>query len=219
MRHDVKPKIGESPHWDAETNSLYWIDLFGTNPGLFRYDFNEKKIYTATIQNETGIPGFIIPVAERKDKFLVGLNRDVKVIKWDGISAIAEALCTQFTMDGDIPSNRIHDSHADPHGNFYGGTTRLTFCNPTSKAPCGHVFKSTDGGPTEVVFDNQNGPNSMAWDTNNNKVFYVDSCKYEIRGYDWDPETTALSMKRKSLFFRNRFFFIGIFFSKSFFFI
>lgn len=140
------------------------------------------------------MPGYIIPIEGRKQKFLVGLGRNNKVIKWDGVSDTAEVYCTQFTMDADIPTNRIHDSHADPQGNFYGGTTRASFCSPTSTLPSGHVFKSTDGKPAEIVFDKQNGPNSMVWDINKYRVYYVDSCKYEIRGYDWDPITTALSM-------------------------
>lgn len=189
----MKPRLGETPHWDAETNSLYYIDLAFNNPALFRYDFEEKRTYYASIINETGIPGFIIPVEGRKQKFLVGLNQLVKLIKWDGISKTAEALCTQFTMDADIPTNRIHDCHADPYGNFYGGSSRLSFCNLKSTSPMGHVLKSTDGKPTEIVFDNQNLPNTMVWNTDKNKVYYVDSCARAVKGYDWDPKTTALS--------------------------
>lgn len=186
--------MGETPHWDAATQSLYYIDLVSNKTSLYRYDFKTGKTYAASIRNESQMPGYIIPIEGRKKKFLVGLAHDNKVIKWDGVSPTAEELCTQFTMDADTPSTRMHDSHVDPLGNFYGGSSRFRICDVTSTLPSGGVFKSTDGKGSEMVFDKQNGPNSMAWDTDKNKVFYVDSCKYEIRGYDWDTETTALSM-------------------------
>lgn len=41
--------IGEGPHWDADTQSLYYNDIYGNEASILRYDFNENKTYTALI--------------------------------------------------------------------------------------------------------------------------------------------------------------------------
>lgn len=41
--------LGEGPHWDVETQSLYYVDIFGVNESILRYDYVENKTYFATI--------------------------------------------------------------------------------------------------------------------------------------------------------------------------
>lgn len=42
-------QIGEGPHWDVASQSLYYIDIYGTDASLHRYDYAENKTYTAVI--------------------------------------------------------------------------------------------------------------------------------------------------------------------------
>lgn len=46
--------MGETPHWDAKTNSLYYIDLSSNKTHLYRYDFGEGRTYAASIEGEKG---------------------------------------------------------------------------------------------------------------------------------------------------------------------
>lgn len=39
--------LGEGPHWDYETQDLYYIDIYGGT--VNRYCMTENKTYTATI--------------------------------------------------------------------------------------------------------------------------------------------------------------------------
>lgn len=41
--------LGEGPHWDADSQSLYYIDIYGNEASVLRYDYKENKTYTATI--------------------------------------------------------------------------------------------------------------------------------------------------------------------------
>lgn len=191
--------LPDSPHWDAESGSLYYCDLMNQTNSLYRYDMHSGRTYAATIEKETGdlmYPGYILPIAERKDKFLVGLYHDQKVVKWDGKSKSAKSLCTQFVTDPELRANRVHDTHADPYGNVYVGvsripTTLLETCKP-SNLPNGHVYKSTNGGPGVAILSNISNPNAMLWNLDKNKVYLIDSCKHKIRAYNWDPKTTEL---------------------------
>lgn len=41
--------LGEGPHWDVETQSLYYIDIYGNKASINRYDYAENKTYGATV--------------------------------------------------------------------------------------------------------------------------------------------------------------------------
>lgn len=39
--------LGEGPHWDVESQSLYYNDIYGGS--IHRYDYAENKTYNATV--------------------------------------------------------------------------------------------------------------------------------------------------------------------------
>jgi sugar lactone lactonase YvrE len=123
---DASPQsvLGEGPHWDIKRQSLYYIDIYGTNQSVTRYDYNEDKAYNAKIP---GYPvlSFIIPVEDSEDQFLVGVGKQLLVIQWDGKSNEAKPINIVGEVEKDMPENRFNDAKCDPYGRFYGGTMRL----------------------------------------------------------------------------------------------
>lgn len=53
MSYKVEPisdlilELGEGPHWDIETQSLYFVDIYGGS--IHRYDYNENKVYSCKV--------------------------------------------------------------------------------------------------------------------------------------------------------------------------
>lgn len=41
--------LGEAPHWDVRTQSLYYVDIFAKEPTILRYSYAEGKTYSATV--------------------------------------------------------------------------------------------------------------------------------------------------------------------------
>lgn len=41
--------LGEGPHWDIESQSLYYVDIYNNNTSILRYDYAENKTYSALI--------------------------------------------------------------------------------------------------------------------------------------------------------------------------
>lgn len=115
--------IGEGPHWDIDRQSLYYIDIYGTNQSISRYDYNAEKTYNAKLPGYPVI-SFIIPVDGTKDEFLVGAEKKLIVIQWNGMSNEAKVVKTLAEVELDMPENRFNDAKCDPHGIFHGGTMR-----------------------------------------------------------------------------------------------
>lgn len=41
--------LGEAPHWDVRTQSIYYVDIFAKDPTILRYSYNENKTYSAIV--------------------------------------------------------------------------------------------------------------------------------------------------------------------------
>lgn len=178
----MKTKLGECPHYNVKTNSLYYTDVWGEYP-LLRYDLTEKEIYRAKIKGVTGRPGFVLPIEDRHNKFLVAVERDLKVVKWDGESKTAEAYCTQIQVEKHIPTNLVHDGKVDSHGRLYFGTIRDDMCNPNSTAPFGGLWRSDDAKTLKQLVWNLGITNDFAIDEKRNILYLVHSCNKSILAY------------------------------------
>lgn len=122
--------MGASPHWDADTQSLYYADQFGSDSDLIRYDWNEKRIYRASVPLDFSprAVGFIIPLEGAKDLFFTGDgSRIVKLIRWDGRTPTVEVIQDVFAIEQDLEfgGNILHISKACPVGRFYGGSMKI----------------------------------------------------------------------------------------------
>lgn len=117
--------LGETPHWDPETLSCYFIDAFGTDKILFRYDWKSGKVYSASIPGETR-PSIMIPIKGKKNLFAVGIYHKLKVVQWDGVSATAKVVRTVFEIEKGCKNStkRFSDGKVDRKGRFYFGTIR-----------------------------------------------------------------------------------------------
>lgn len=70
---DYKTNLGDAPIWDAKRLSLFYVDVFGMEFELYRYDWMEKKLYKASVPiNLTSkIVDFLIPIEGSNDLFAI----------------------------------------------------------------------------------------------------------------------------------------------------
>lgn len=103
-----KSELGEGPHWDEHTQSLYYVDIYGKESSILRYDYKENKVYSAKIDREP-VVSFIIPVANAVDQYAVGIGRRVGIVTWDGFSPKAKLGPIAFEID-EPSTNRFNDA-------------------------------------------------------------------------------------------------------------
>lgn len=194
-RHKVvqvptKNVFGDSPFWDAETNSLYYVDVFNNVFDVYRYDYNENKFYAAKVLGESNV-GFIIPLKGCIGQFAIGgLNRTVKIISWDGKSDKAIVLYDAFAIEQNpfYSTNHLHIAKIDPKGRFYGGTYRSVICGPMQTAN-GSLYRYTQCDGLKRVPVSIKISNDFDWDVKAKKFYQVDACKFGIREYEWEPKS------------------------------
>ncbi|XP_023312824.1 regucalcin-like [Anoplophora glabripennis] len=112
-------ELGEGPHWDAETQSLYFVDIFGKS--IHKYVPVTKKHTKAVIG--TNHVSLIIPVRGEKDKFLISIGRELAIVTWDGESEKVSNVRKLFEVDNDPNTidNRFNDGKCDPSGRLWAG--------------------------------------------------------------------------------------------------
>ncbi|XP_068159481.1 regucalcin isoform X1 [Drosophila tropicalis] len=176
--------LGEGPHWDAERQSLYYVDIEAA--GLLRYDYNQNKVYKAKVEGES-LAGFVLPIEGKPQEFAVGCGRRVLIVNWDGIAPVAKVVRTLFEVQKEYESNRWNDAKTDPQGRFFGGTMR--YIGDEFVHRHGELYKWTAGGQISVVKTDVGISNGLAWDEKAKKFYYIDTTDYEVKSYDFDFET------------------------------
>lgn len=187
-----KAKIGESPHWDEKSQSLYYVDIKGSKYSIFRYCEPEDRLYRARIKGEP-IVSFVIPVKGTKDEFAVGIGHRVGVVRWDGKSKEANLIRIVLDVENCKPywKNRFNAAQADPLGRLFAGTMRKEECDHPEIPTYGNLFRIADDESAVTL----NKPeqirmvNGLAWDEEKNKYYGIDSCANDIKVFDYDPHT------------------------------
>lgn len=77
------------------------------NETIYAYNFNERRVYSATIVGET-IVSFIIPIEGCPNQYAVSTGRSMSIIEWDGVSREAYKICEVFQVEPNLTSNRFN---------------------------------------------------------------------------------------------------------------
>ncbi|XP_055844172.1 regucalcin-like [Episyrphus balteatus] len=178
--------LGEGPHWDIATQNLYMVDLDVGK--LKRLDYNQKKWYKCQIENAT-FATFIIPVEGTTDKFAVGIERQVAIVKWDGVSETCKVEKIILTVEQSYNNNRFNDAKCDPLGRLFAGTMRKSDFDLRT----GHLFKLLKPNSYEVMLSNLGIANGLVWNEKGDKFYFVDSQDYNVKQYDYNTKTGEIS--------------------------
>uniref|UniRef100_A0A182P695 Regucalcin n=1 Tax=Anopheles epiroticus TaxID=199890 RepID=A0A182P695_9DIPT len=176
--------LGEGPHWDVERQSLYYNDIYGGS--IHRYDYAENKTYNATID---GFPviSFIIPVKGNDRHFIIGTDRKVTLIDWDGRSDKATFVRTVGEVEPTMEDNRFNDAKVDSKGRFYGGTMRLEAKGDIFEMRLGTFYRYDAKQGKFVTLKKQIGvSNGLCWNEAGNLFYYIDSCDLDVKEYQVD---------------------------------
>lgn len=185
-----RAELGEGPHWDVARQSLYYVDIFG--PSILRYDAKSGEIYKATIKDDDSPIGFIIPVAETTDEFVIGANRRVLLIKWDGRSGQATVSKVLTEVDKEYQGNRNNDGKVDPNGVLFFGSMGDELKFNLAETRVGSFYRYSKETGLMNLKSSVGISNGLTWDVKRNKFYYIDSVTRDVKEFDYDPVTSGI---------------------------
>ncbi|MCV6823496.1 MULTISPECIES: SMP-30/gluconolactonase/LRE family protein [Halocynthiibacter] len=176
---DVKPLLGESPLWDAETQRLYFIDGLGKR--IFRTDGNGANITSWIMPSEIGS----IALA-REDRLLVALRDG---FHW--LDLESGELTFIANPEPDAAKNRLNDGKVDPAGRFVCGSM-----DTGEESPTGMLWQLGSGMSLRKLDNGIICSNGPCWSPDGTTLYFADSFQSEIYAYDYDVKTGSATNKR-----------------------
>ncbi|XP_053696329.1 regucalcin-like [Sabethes cyaneus] len=176
--------LGEGPHWDSQTQSLYYVNLFEAT--IYRLDHQSNKVYSAKVEGCT-YASFIIPVKGRINEFVIGDGTRLLLINWDGLSDRAKVVSCLADLAQEAAGHRWNDGKVDSHGRLYAGVMITENGGNPFEVNSGKFYRFDSKSRTFVQqLDNLYISNGLAWNDKTKKFYYVDSGAHDIKEFDVD---------------------------------
>jgi len=163
-------ELGEGPCWDAETESLFWVDT----PAARVHRLSAAGVHSSW---DVGKPaGAVVPRAGGGLVVAAG-NEFLSLDPLTGSVAELAAAPGQ-------PGTRMNDGKCDRAGRFYAGT----MAQDESPGRGSFYRLDTDHRVTEL-YTGIGISNGIGWSPDETRMYYVDSLAYRIDVMDYDPAT------------------------------
>lgn len=184
-----KLELGEGPHWDIETQSLYFVDIFGKT--IHKFNPSTGQHTKATFDKPVSL---IVPVKGKRDQFVISIERELSIVTWDGRSEKVSKIEKIAEVDQGT-ENRINDGKCDPSGRLWCGTMGPEPENGHVAPSCGSLFSLNNGTVTSHV-TNVGISNGLAWNTKLKQMYYIDSFAGSVDAFDFDIDNGTATNRR-----------------------
>ena len=155
---DHRDALGEGPWWDAQDDTLYWVDSTGCAVHWARLGAGE--VSTLSTPSEVG---FVVKT--RSGGLLAGCrdglysNDDTDSASWQ----------LRWQGDWDTSTLRINDGKTDRQGRLWFGTMH----EPETESAA-HLYRVDEGEP-QARLDGVTVSNGLGWSPDSRRMYYADS--------------------------------------------
>ncbi|MFN8486754.1 MAG: SMP-30/gluconolactonase/LRE family protein [Caldilineaceae bacterium] len=185
MSNDVKilfnnhALVGEGALWDEAQGVLYWVDILSNK--LYIYDPARGENRAFDVGQHVGT------VVLRK-------SGGVMLAVYDGFASYdlaSKTLTILADPEADLPNNRFNDGKCDPAGRFWAGTMAYT-----SQTTQGSLYRLDADLSVHKMLGDIAISNGIVWSSNKKTLYYIDSLAFNVRAFDYDNATGAISHER-----------------------
>lgn len=171
LLYKIPSELGEGPMWHVQRGQLFWVDilsreLHGLDPlsGAHQMWSFRERISAA--------------VPDRSGKLMVALQGYVG--RFDPDTGEFEKLLDV----PEPPDNRSNDGKCDPAGRLWLGTM-----NMKEIAGAGNLYCIEPGGEISLKISGTTISNGLAWTSDRQTMYFIDSPTQRIDQYDYDEHT------------------------------
>ena len=170
-------ELGEGPCWDAETQSLLWVDIPAARV---------HRLSAAGVHSSWGVGQLVGAVVPRARGGLV-VAAGHEFLSLDPLTGTVAKLAAV----PDRPGIRMNDGKCDLAGRFYAGT----MADDESPGEGSLYRLNTDQSITEI-YTGVGISNGIAWSPDNSVMYYIDSLAYRVDALDYDPSSGRMGERR-----------------------
>jgi len=183
--------LGEGPHWDVETQSLYLVDILGK--AVYKYVPSTGQTTKVNFEYETSA---VIPVQGKKDQFLVNQEKQIVIATWDGVSEQPSKIEKLVDIEPSNP-NKTNDAKCDANGRLWTGTIGAPPANSKEfSSPVGSFF-SLEKGRLKNHLKQIGISNGLTWNDQLKKFYYVDSPSGGVDAFDFDIASGTIANRTR----------------------
>ena len=170
---DVHAVLGEGPHWVAEEQTLYWLDIKGYK--IFRLDEGrEVKSWDTPLR--------VGSIARRASGgFIAGTEGGIAEIELE--QARFEVA---FNPETHLPGNRFNDGKVDRSGNFWAGSM-----DDSEAEASGTLYRIGPGHEWVAVDERYKVTNGPAFSPAGDVMYHNDSARQLTYAFDLDDAGNA----------------------------
>lgn len=180
---NARATLGDSPAWDAKTQTLYWIDVL------------ERRVYAgprAILQTDS----YVGCLAPRKNGGLVIAQRH-------GICALEPNMKTLRRLAsprGEARDNRFHDGKCDARGRFVAGTM-----DHREQEASGALYAFSPGQRPRRLLKELRISSGLAWAPDGKTMYFIDTPTCDVTAFDYDLKTGQIANPRRIIHFDRSF--------------
>lgn len=177
-------ELGEGPCWDAEEQTLYWVDTDLKCVHKYCPYSGEKKTYQ--LNQKVGVA-----VKETAGTIICALeNGFYRLNQNDGSVEYI------VNPDSENPENIFNDGKCDKEGNFWAGTVHRE-----ELAEKGSLYCLSTDFKCEPKYNGVTISNGIAWTEDYKTMYYIDTPTLQVAAFDYDMDTRTISNKRVAVEF------------------
>ena len=182
---DAHADLGEGPAWDAAAQRLIWVDI--TAGLVHRFDPRTGRDEAIGVGQ---------PVGAAAPTTAGGLI----IAARDGFSLLEPStgrLEMLAEVEPTVPATLMNDGKCDAAGRFWAGTKDVE-----GRQPLGSLFRLDADPKLTRVLTGITISNGLAWSPDQRTMYYIDSATHGVDAFDVEPETGALSHRRRLVEFQ-----------------
>ncbi|HKR70870.1 MAG TPA: SMP-30/gluconolactonase/LRE family protein [Streptosporangiaceae bacterium] len=170
-------ELGEGPCWDAESQSLYWVDI----PASRVHRLSAGGVHSSW---DVGLsPGAVVPRA----------SGGLAVAAGNGFLSLDPLTGTvaELAAAPGLPGTRMNDGKCDRAGRFYAGTMAAD-----ESAGKGSFYRLDTDLDVSEIYTGIGISNGLGWSPDDRRMYYIDSLTYRIDVLDYELTTGQMGERQ-----------------------
>ena len=173
--------LGEGPVWDADKQTILWIDIVQST--VHQYNINEQEVISFNVGEMVGCI-----VLREKGGLVAALKNGFAFID-------LEKNIVQHISDPEHnPANRFNDGKCDAAGRFWAGTMSLS-----EEEGKGNLYVMEPDLSTKKKLEGVSISNGIAWNDDNTIMYYINTPTNYVFAFDYDIEHANISNQRVAI--------------------